>query len=261
LVENFQSFCQELLGRPPSWPENLVVLKAVASTQHLALLAGRALAADEERPWPTAFVAFQQSAGRGRVGRSWSSPPGGGIYASCLVDWQDPSTLAELPLRAGVGLAQAASSLLRLPCHLKWPNDLIAGERKLGGVLIESVTLASGSALAAIGFGVNYAPSLQVTQLGGVDILSLNPEAPALADCARILLAGVGTWLDPALTVDRVARAARQITAHRPGAKVSFRAGEEVVEGEFFGLDDSGFLLLRVAGALRRFSAGEIIES
>jgi BirA family biotin operon repressor/biotin-[acetyl-CoA-carboxylase] ligase len=166
-----------------------------------------------------------------------------------------------LPLRAGVGLAQAAASLLGVPCQLKWPNDLLVDERKLGGVLIESVTLASGGALAAIGFGVNYAPSPEVTAAGGIDLLSLNPGAQPMARCARVLLDGVGTWLDPALSLDRVVRAARQITAHRPGRRVSFRVGDEVVEGEFFGLDESGLLLLKVAGTLRRFSAGEIIES
>jgi len=259
-MQGYEAFREELFATPPVWPENLVVAKAVASTQRLALLVGRTLVADEERPRPSAFIAYAQKAGRGRLGRRWASPPGGGIYATCLVDWTEPSRLAELPLRAGVGLAQAAASLLGTPCLLKWPNDLMVDEHKLGGILIESVTHSDGGALAAIGFGVNYSALAELPE-GAADLQSLNPRVAPMAACARVLLDGIGAWLDSSLPWDRVVRVARQITAHRPGGKVSFRAGEELIGGEFFGLDESGLLLLRVAGTLRRFSAGEIIES
>jgi len=92
-------------------------------------------------------VADQQTAGRGRLGRVWTSPPGG-LYATFIV----PSDRL-LALRAGLAAARALEAL-GVAVRLKWPNDLVVGERKLGGILIEA-----DADVARVGVGINLTTS------------------------------------------------------------------------------------------------------
>jgi BirA family biotin operon repressor/biotin-[acetyl-CoA-carboxylase] ligase len=92
-------------------------------------------------------VSDQQTAGRGRLGRVWTSPPGG-LYATFIV----PSDRL-LALRAGLAAARALEAL-GVAMRLKWPNDLVVGERKLGGILIEA-----NADVARVGIGINLTSS------------------------------------------------------------------------------------------------------
>jgi len=108
-------------------------------------------------------VADLQTAGRGRLGRSWSSPPGAGIYASVLLR---PEALVArlLPIAAGVAIAEAIEEITGLAPALKWPNDvyLAGGEahpaRKVAGILAES-GVSAGDGWVIIGFGINVLPA------------------------------------------------------------------------------------------------------
>lgn len=99
---------------------------------------------------PVLLAAEEQTAGRGQRGRRWHSPRGAGITFSLAVPLRRPAReLAALPLVAGVALARALRAL-GVPVALKWPNDLVVGEAKLGGILVES-----RAGVAVIGVGVN----------------------------------------------------------------------------------------------------------
>jgi BirA family biotin operon repressor/biotin-[acetyl-CoA-carboxylase] ligase len=114
---------------------------SVSSTQRVArdlLESGRARVGH-------IVVADQQTAGRGRLGRVWASPPGG-LYATFIV----PSDRL-LALRAGVAAARALEAI-GVAVRLKWPNDLVVSERKLGGILIEA-----DADVARVGVGINLA--------------------------------------------------------------------------------------------------------
>ena len=116
---------------------------SVSSTQRAArdlLEGGRARVGD-------IVVADQQTDGRGRFGRVWTSPPGG-LYATFIV----PSDRL-LALRAGLAAARALEAL-GAAVRLKWPNDLVVGERKLGGILIEA-----NADVARVGIGINLTTS------------------------------------------------------------------------------------------------------
>ena len=113
-------------------------------------------------------VALEQTAGRGRAGRSWSSPPGGGLYLSCWcrLDWP-PDLAAMLTLAAGLAVRGAVTEVIGVTPHLKWPNDLLAPDgsgRKLGGILTETRMEGSRVAEAVIGIGLNL-----FTPAGGWD--------------------------------------------------------------------------------------------
>jgi len=112
---------------------------------------------DDGAPAGTVVVAGRQTRGRGRRGRSWHSPEGGNLYLSVAVDLGESgvSGLAALPLAAGVAAWEAVAPLLGDRPALKWPNDLLAGGRKLAGILCELPEPSRRPSLAIVGLGVN----------------------------------------------------------------------------------------------------------
>jgi biotin-(acetyl-CoA carboxylase) ligase len=140
--------------------ENLVVVARTVSTNLLA----RGVAADYETEGldlrPMLVLALEQSGGRGRQGRSWSSPRGQGVYATLAQPYAKPDLLPALPLLVGVGLCNALAPHLPNGCRLKWPNDLVVphgleGPGEAGGtagaVAADQVEAAAGRAHRANG--------------------------------------------------------------------------------------------------------------
>ena len=268
----YDLYVQELMERRrrAGGPENVVVLPVVSSTNALA----RAIATEyqtEDIPiHPLLVIAFEQSVGRGRQGRTWSSPAGKGTYATRVVEAADPALLQTLPLLVGIGLCRALSPHLSTPCRLKWPNDLmveVAGERrKLGGILIEALVRPGERTLALIGFGVNLfhgaeelpetATSLRL--LGGPQ--GLGGTQASLADLTWDLVEGVEAELahlgDAAYAVDNY----RPLSIHQPGERIVCRYGDMVIEGAFAGFDETGRLLLDSDGTRIPVASGEVIE-
>lgn len=104
---------------------------------------------------PTLLVALDQTAGRGRAGRSWLSEAGGSLTFSLAWHFNGPlQGMLGLPLAVGVALAEALAAL-DLPVQLKWPNDVLRDGDKLAGVLIETQAAANGGHWAVIGVGLN----------------------------------------------------------------------------------------------------------
>src|SRR5689334_19330404 len=124
------------------------VLARCASTNS-ALLAERIGA-------PVLLAAEEQTAGRGRRGRRWLSAPGRDLTFSLARRLGRPAReLAALSLVAGVAVTQALRSLGVSHAAIKWPNDVLAGEAKLGGILVET-RLGAGTSVAVVGVGINY---------------------------------------------------------------------------------------------------------
>lgn len=124
---------------------------ATASTQDdlLAL-------AEQGEPEGTVAIADVQQAGRGRRGREWCSPAGGGLWFSVLLR-PDAEALTQAPisLMAGLAVAEALEDLCGVSARLKWPNDVLVGGQKLAGILGESRETPDGQHLVAIGIGIN----------------------------------------------------------------------------------------------------------
>lgn len=207
-----------------------------------------------------------QTSGRGRAGRSWASPPGN-LYASLLHRPQtDLATASQLSLLAGVACHDAVMSLggegrIEPAPQLKWPNDLLAGGAKIGGILLESASGAQSQDLAvAIGVGLNlaYAPS----DLGrpATSLAALGIEAtPAAA--LRALARSMQHWLQ-AWDAGRGFAHIRESWLKRAqpaGAAISVRHGNDLISGRFAGLDEAGSLLLETeSGQRRRVTAGDV---
>jgi len=134
----------------------LHLLEETGSTNAVALALAQGGAEDG-----TVVAAEKQTAGRGRLGRRWVSPEGENLYCSIILRTipASPRGLSWVPLVAAVAAARAVDAIALLSVQLKWPNDILLGERKVGGILCESSGLAtSGRALdgiVSVGIGIN----------------------------------------------------------------------------------------------------------
>ena len=220
----------------------------------------------------TCVVAEEQTAGRGRQGRDWSSPPSAGLWMSFLVRPGNVprSRWGWLPLLAGLAARDAIATVGRLPVGLKWPNDLVVdagaggGIRKLGGILSEAIGSkdAAGGDAVVIGIGINAAlhadelPTLQATSLlveGG----SVDREA-LLAAVLRHLVDRLEQWRndDPQLIRDyrgACVTLGRIVEVLLPGGLVE--------RGEAASIDDDGHLQVISGGKLVSVTAGDVIHA
>lgn len=245
-------------------PENLVVLPRVESTNALARAIVNEYQNEEQTLHPLLVLALEQSGGRGRQGKSWSSPRGKGVYASRIVTVGDAADLQTLPMLTGVGLCRALSPHLPSPCRLKWPNDLVVevrGERKkIGGVLIEASVRPANGALAILGFGVNYLHGAGDLPESATSLVLLGGGVVSLVDLTWDLVEGVEAELAHLGDAAYAVRSYRALTVHRPGETIVCRVGGTMVEGSLQGFDEAGRLLLESEGKRFPVSAGEVIE-
>jgi BirA family biotin operon repressor/biotin-[acetyl-CoA-carboxylase] ligase len=228
---------------------DVAVLRQVDSTNRLAWRIRRELAEDEIDV-EAALLAYEQTAGRGRQGRSWSSPAGLGIYATVCGRLADPQRLPVLPLAAAVALAEGLDRYLPVPCRLKWPNDVMVKGRKLAGILVEAAVRPGASADAVVGFGVNHGHGERELPTPTATSLAIETgEPPPLATLAWDLTEAVARELR--LTQARDVTVARWLarSLHLAGDTLRCRRpeGTEVV-GAFLGITPDGLLRLGVDG-------------
>lgn len=263
----FDDFRTRILDARPAGigPENLVLLDRVDSTNRLAARMVHDYLDESLRPPPVLLVTCEQTGGRGRQGRVWASPRGAGLYATRVLDAGGPGALISLPLLAAVGLARALRKWLEGRCGIKWPNDLLVGGRKIGGVLIEVVSRGEGAPLALIGFSANYGgaepPVPEATTLAR-ELAAGNEtaEPPSLGRFVWSLVGGVERELEHLGDVARAVRRFRELSVHTEGDRLSCRSGDDTFEGTFRGFDERGFLLLETGGGVRHIAAGEVVE-
>jgi BirA family transcriptional regulator, biotin operon repressor / biotin---[acetyl-CoA-carboxylase] ligase len=248
-------------ARGLSWAAEIEHLPSVGSTNEHLKQRARAGA-----PAWTVVVADTQTAGRGRQGRPWVSPPGN-LYLSLLLRPDPPAARwSVLPLAAGVAVAEALAEE-GLEVRLKWPNDVVAGGRKLGGILAEAASSADGLDSVVIGIGVNVAlrPSGLPAEVARA-VTSVADELGHGLDrlvVAAAVLARLRVWYH-ALARDgpRVVQAAWRARA-LPwwGRAVEARSGERHFRGIVRDLDEGGALILELEDGTRAvLHSGEVRE-
>ncbi len=246
---------RDLAGPGLPWRE-LRVVASTGSTNADLVAAARV----GEEPG-LVLVAEEQTAGRGRLDRAWSAPRGAGLTFSVLVrPTVEPSLWGWLPLLAGLGVAGPVSRVCELDVALKWPNDLLLGERKLGGILAERV-----GDQVVIGVGLNV--SLRPHELPLPQATSLEIEGSVVVDretVLRAVLRGLAQRLDgfdgtpgalESARSDYRARCAtlgREVRAELPGGRV--------VEGLAADVDHVGRLLVEVGDGLVAVGAGDVLH-
>lgn len=213
-------------------------------------------------------VAEFQTAGRGRRGRRWSAPLGSGICLS--VGWQfadTPAELAALTLAVGVVVRRALKETTGLDIALKWPNDLVFDERKLGGILLELRAEAQGGSHVVAGIGLNVAlppdvlPTLSDWPRGAVDLATaLGREPPPRVVLVGALVNGLAELFgDYASTGFAAYRSDWRAVDFLRGRSVRLDEAAGAVTGTAIGIDAGGALLIETAsGARRRVVAGDV---
>jgi BirA family biotin operon repressor/biotin-[acetyl-CoA-carboxylase] ligase len=232
----------------------LTTLATTASTQDVVRAAARTGAAPGY-----SCVADAQSSGRGRQGRRWTAPPGTALLCSILVH-VDHSRLGGVSIAAGLAARAAVAATSGYSPQLKWPNDLLAGQGKLAGVLceVEPGAPAAGAAVV-IGLGVNLRVDAFPVQVAGASLHALvaAPPAPAVMFAAfvgelAVRLDGLGAAGMAALRDEWLAHAAgigETVTAHSAAGNIT---------GTAEGIDEDGALLVAAGGSLVRVLAGDV---
>jgi BirA family transcriptional regulator, biotin operon repressor / biotin---[acetyl-CoA-carboxylase] ligase len=212
------------------------------------------------------LVAEEQTAGRGRQGRSWVSPPGSALTFSVLLRPEriPPARLGWLPLLAGIATATAVRALTGLDARLKWPNDVLIGGRKLAGILAEG---AGNAVVIGIGLNVSAAPGELPAGPGGLPPTSLLAEGvPVARDVLLIeVLRSFGQWYktlsqepDPqgigllAQYVKLSATVGREVRVELPGGAL--------VSGMAVEIDLDGRLLVDTGTGIYAVAAGDVIH-
>lgn len=241
---------------------NLHFAPVTGSTNSDAMAAARG-ANGAPAPHGSVFFADEQTAGRGRGDHEWHSAAEQGLYVSVVLRQRLASAnLPLLPLAAGLAAADAIRAASGLSVDLRWPNDLLIGSRKTGGILVETQSDTGLLTFAVAGIGIN---------------VHQQRFSPGLATPATSLDLESGRWIDrqPLLIalLESLERETRALS--EPGAAIAIPArvaqgstwvqgrrvevhGPQACTGITEGLDEHGFLLVRTAGGLMRVQTGGI---
>ncbi|MDR3468370.1 MAG: biotin--[acetyl-CoA-carboxylase] ligase [Xanthobacteraceae bacterium] len=244
----------------------LEAFESIGSTNAEAV--SRARAGERGPLW---FVTDRQTSGRGRRDRAWQSPPGN--LAASILEVMDvaPAAAATLGFAAGVALEGAlqavsvearmrAAGLDAIRFALKWPNDLLAGGRKLSGILLEAEPAASGGLAVVVGIGVNVVAAPEATMFPATSLHGLGIHVGA----AELFTALAEEWARLKALWDngRGFALIRKLWLERAsglGGEVSVRLAEATVSGVFETIDDAGCLVVRTASGERvPVSAGDV---
>jgi len=182
-----------------------------------------------ELPVGDVVVADEQTAGQGRHGHSWYSAPGLGLYCSIVLE---PAPLLTLALVLGVAEAIA------VPCDLRWPNDVMIGQKKLAGILVQ---LVEGKAIAGIGINLNhdsFPPELQATSLKIATGSEVHGD-----DLIHPLLAAIETYTK--LPPDDVLKLFTRASSFVSGRRVTVDLPDGRISGTTRGLNPDGYLIVR----------------
>ncbi|HEY7433171.1 MAG TPA: biotin--[acetyl-CoA-carboxylase] ligase [Streptosporangiaceae bacterium] len=224
-------------------------------------------AARAGEPEGLVLVARSQTAGRGRLGRAWQSPPGTGLTFSVLLRpaGVPASALGWLPLLTGVAVASAVTEVSAVETRLKWPNDVLVGQAKLGGILAEAW---DGAIVIGTGLNVSQrrdelpptATSLALASANGAAVPPPRLLAAVLASLARWYLA----WRDQpdrgdadacglrAEYLGRCATVGQEVTVMLPGG--------QALSGQAVGVDRAGRLEVASATGPVQVSAGDVVH-
>jgi len=220
--------------------------------------------AAEGAPSGAVCLAETQTAGKGRIGRSWLSPLGANIYLSILWRFDDHSRVAGLSLAVGVAAVRVLERTGAAGVGLKWPNDLLWKDRKLGGILLEVAGEAHGGCAVVVGLGINRYISPAVGH--GIDQawVDLDAVAGASLPSRNRLIASLLSELLPLLNDYRQTGLAPYLPEwrryhHLTGREVVIYQGDKETIGTVADVTAEGLLVLSCKdGKRREFASGDV---
>lgn len=229
---------QELLELP-----RVELLDSTPSTMDIA----HRLAA-EGAPAGTLVIANQQTAGRGRGGKSWQSSPGVGLWLTLVERPTDASGLGVLSLRVGLAAAEALDRFAAEPIRVKWPNDLYIDRSKLAGILVEARWREQAVEWVAIGMGIN------VKQPEGVERAAALEPGTERVDVLQELIPAVRTAAQKPGPLDD-----GEVEEFNARDLARGKACVEPALGRVAGITASGELLVALADSIAPFRSGSLV--
>jgi BirA family biotin operon repressor/biotin-[acetyl-CoA-carboxylase] ligase len=229
---------QDLLELP-----RVELLETTPSTMDVA----HRLAADGA-PAGTLVIANEQTAGRGRGGKSWQSSPGAGLWLTLIERPKEASGLGVLSLRVGLAVAEALDRFAAEPIRVKWPNDLYVDRSKLAGILVEARWREQAVEWVAIGMGIN------VRQPEGVQMAAGLEPGTARVDVLLELMPGVRRAAQKAGPLDD-----EEVEEFNARDLARGKACLEPALGRVAGITATGELLVALADSVTRFRSGSLV--
>lgn len=224
-------------------------------------------AADRGEPEGTTFVAGAQTAGRGRRGRGWFSPPGAGLYVSTII--RRASIAPWLTLAGGVAVSDGIRAATGLPTQIKWPNDIVAvggagfkARRKIAGILAEASSGPAGVQHVVLGIGINVGAASFPPELSG-RAGSIETELGRAVDAGPVLaqvLSALNRVLSEVEHAGPPSLFTRwlELAPSAYGQRIEWDGARGVETGVSAGLAEDGALLARTSDGLARIVAGEV---
>jgi BirA family transcriptional regulator, biotin operon repressor / biotin---[acetyl-CoA-carboxylase] ligase len=253
--EDIQSRTHGTIGR------KIFIYDTVSSTNTVALeLAENTLEG-------TVVLADSQGKGRGRLDRTWISPPGVNLYMSVILKPDlEPKDITLITVMSAVACADALRKTTGLKVSIKWPNDLIIHDRKLGGILTEIRTEKKGILFAVVGIGININTVLHEFPQDIRDVAT-----STLHETGRIfsreeitaeLLNEMDRWYMVLKKMDRKALLDRWMELSSTlGKQVVVSTAHESLTGLAESIDDGGMLILRLlSGQVKKIHSGDLTE-
>ncbi len=205
----------------------------------------------------TVIITGEQTKGRGRIQRTWQSPEGGLYLSIVLRPSLALSDMTLITLLSGLAVAKALKKLYQLDVKLKWPNDLMVSDRKIGGILSEAEGEADKLRYVIVGIGVNVNTSVKtdiqtssMAEVLGVRVSLVEIAREIIQELEKVydgLVEGSGGLLKEYIDI-----------SHTISRKVKATCQNEVITGEAVGIDSDGGLIVRTAeGAKRKILSGD----
>ena len=240
------------------WKDRIICFDTIDSTN----TAAKAMAL-QGAPQGTAVIADTQTGGRGRLGRSFHSPGGKGVYLSLILRPRcSAEALMHLTCAVGCAMCDAVEAVSGIRPGIKWINDLVCGKRKLGGILVELGFAPGGTVdYAVIGVGINclqkageFPPELTATSL-----LQETGKAVSREALIAAMLVALEKMSRELLTRQEAILACYRSDCVTIGKEVSLQKGDEVRHGVATGVDAQGALLVRFPdGHTEAIAMGEV---
>ncbi|HTG17783.1 MAG TPA: biotin--[acetyl-CoA-carboxylase] ligase [Blastocatellia bacterium] len=209
------------------------------------------------------IIAREQTAGRGRHGRTWSSPPGEGLYMSVVLRPDiNPELSSAITLAAAVAVAETLKLDFQIEADIKWPNDVLASGRKICGILVEAAIEKGRLLYAVMGIGVNIAHREFAEEIreSATSIFIESGKLVAGDEVLAPLLSRLEHWYRRALKrQDEVIARWEEISSYAHDCAVSVETPDGLVEGLTRGLTAVGALIIETdKGQLREITSGEV---
>jgi BirA family transcriptional regulator, biotin operon repressor / biotin---[acetyl-CoA-carboxylase] ligase len=240
-----------------AWRPQIETVTSTASTNTDAFQRG-----SRDEAGPLVIFAEHQTAGRGRLGRSWESAPGEGLWLSFLLRPNSPLLIwHRITTLAALAVAESVESVAGVSAGIKWPNDVLVNDRKVAGILAETGTSPINGPFVVVGIGINVNQTefpVEIAHTAG-SLRQVSGRTVNRGELAGRLIDNFGRWLQ---ALDENFPTAIHCASMRNtvlGKNITLHAGSTSFTGYAEALNADGELLLRLPdGKIKVFSAGEV---